>query len=153
MHLKQHSTVFLQTDALSVGQSQQAVVIHDRVHVLHPEGINISIIDNVLAFILVCGLVDLTEDVGQQSIRPVSGGRVQDAVQLNDTAIFGVDGELLGLNSKPAMQQSKAQQLNYSATLHCTTYKCTPLYMLLTTKICSIQILSYLLNLIDFAAS
>ena len=62
-HLHKQCTVLLQPDPLPIGQCQQLVVIHDRVHALYPQCVYISIKQNVLAFILVCWLVDLTEDI------------------------------------------------------------------------------------------
>ena len=47
-HLKQHSAVFLESDPLAVSQGQKTVVVHDGVHVLHPEGIHIAVIHDVL---------------------------------------------------------------------------------------------------------
>ena len=72
------------------------IVVHDRVHVLHPQCIDISVKHNVLPLVLVRRFVDFAENVGQESIGPVTCGGVQDAVQLDDTAVLGVDGEELG---------------------------------------------------------
>lgn len=71
-NLKQHSTMFLQTNSFTVCQCQQTIVIHDRVHVLYPQSIYVTIIHNVLLLILVCWFVNFTEDVGKKSVCPVS---------------------------------------------------------------------------------
>ena len=62
-YLNQQGTVLLQPDPLPVGQRQQLVVVHDRVHALHPQGVHVTIKQNVLAFVLLRWPVDLTEDV------------------------------------------------------------------------------------------
>ena len=85
-HLEQHGAVVLQADALAVGQREQLVVVHDRVHVLDPEGVDVAVVEDVAAGLGALGqrAVDLAEDVGEEAVRPVAGVRVQ------DTCLMGV---------------------------------------------------------------
>lgn len=54
-----------------------------------------------LSLLLIRGLVDLPEDVGQHPICPVSGGGIQDAIQLYDTHSLGVQDIQLCHQPKP----------------------------------------------------
>jgi hypothetical protein len=47
IHLKQELAVVLQADALSIGQSEELVVVHHTIHVLHPHSVHISVKDEV----------------------------------------------------------------------------------------------------------
>ena len=90
-HLEQHGAVGLQADALAVGQREQLVVVHDRVHVLDPERVHVTVVENVAALFLVRGLVDLAEDVGEETVGPVARVRVEYAVELDDRARLGIE--------------------------------------------------------------
>ena len=94
--------MFLETDSLSIGESQELVVVHDRVHVLHPQGIHVSVKQNVLPLVLLRRSVDLSEDVGEETVRPVSSHGVQDPVQLYHRHCLGVYGVQLGAQTQPA---------------------------------------------------
>ena len=93
--------MFLKPYPFTIGKCEQLVVVHDRVHVLHPQGIHVSIKEDVPPFILVCRLVDLSEDVGEETVCPVSCHGVQYAVQFNDTASFWVQSVEFGHQAKP----------------------------------------------------
>lgn len=60
-----------------------------------------------LPLLLICGLVDLPEDVRQHPVCPVSGGGVQDAVELDDAHGFGVQGVQLRRQPKPASKDRR----------------------------------------------
>ena len=100
--------MFLQPDSLPVRQGQQTVVVHDRVHILYPESVHVAVVHEVLALILVGGFVNLAEDVGQQSVGPVTRGWVQYPVQLNDATLLGVDGEAPGGQVQPERTQQSS---------------------------------------------
>ena len=82
--------MFLKPNSLAVSQSQESVVVHNRVHVFNPESVHVTIEHDVLALVLVRWFVNLTEDTGQQTIRPVSCDWVQCTVQLHHCASLGV---------------------------------------------------------------
>jgi len=44
--------MLLQTNTLSVGKCQQSVVVHDTVHVLDPQSVNIRVVQNPSNFFL-----------------------------------------------------------------------------------------------------
>lgn len=85
-YLKQQLTMREQPDSLSVGQGEDLVVIHNRIHILNPQRIHISIKHDVLAFGAagVKGFVYGAEDVGQKTVVPIPSLRVQNSVQFND---------------------------------------------------------------------
>lgn len=58
-----------------------------------------------LSLLLIRRLVDLPEDVGQHPICPVSGGGVQDAVELYDTHSLGVQDIQLCHQPKPKSKE------------------------------------------------
>ena len=89
-----------ESDALAVRQREEPVVVHDGVHVLDPQRVHVAVKHDVLALALVSRLVDVAEDVRQQSVSPVSRGRVQNAVQFNNTAVLGVNHKLFGVHTK-----------------------------------------------------
>lgn len=60
-----------------------------------------------LPLLLIRGLVDLPEDVRQHPVRPVSGGGVQDAVELDDAHGFGVQDVQLCREPKPASKERR----------------------------------------------
>ena len=100
--------MFLQSNSLSVGQRQETIIVHHRVHVLHPQCINITIKQDVLALVLIVGPIDLAEDVGQQTIGPVTSDWVQDTIQLYDTHGLGVhDVDLSGYTESVWVQKWK----------------------------------------------
>lgn len=53
VYLKEQPAVGLQADALSVGQRQKLVIIHDTIHVFHPHSVHISIKHQILSLVLV----------------------------------------------------------------------------------------------------
>ena len=59
-HLHKQGTVFLQADPLPVGQGEQLVVVHDRVHALHPQRVHVAVKEDVLPLVLLRGSVDLS---------------------------------------------------------------------------------------------
>ena len=93
--------MFLQPDPLPVGKSEQFVVVHDRVHVLHPQSIDIPIKQDILPLILLCRAVDFSEDVGEESVCPVSGDGVQNAIELNNCDSLGVHGVQFSGEAQP----------------------------------------------------
>ena len=99
--------MFLQPDPLPVGQRQQSVVVHHRVHVLHPQGVHVAVEQDVLALVLVGGAVDLAEDVGEEAVGPVAGDRVQDAVELDDAHGLGVHHVQLGVDAESGRTKFK----------------------------------------------
>ena len=94
--------MFLKTNSLAISQSQEPVVIHNRVHVFNPESVYVAVKHDVLALVLVCWFVNLSEDTGQQPIRPVSCDWVQCTIQLHHCAGFGVHDVQFGGDTKPA---------------------------------------------------
>lgn len=65
----------LQADAFSIRKREEAVVVHDGVHVLNPHCIHISVKDDVppLIFpVLRQRLIDLAEDLREKAVRPVA---------------------------------------------------------------------------------
>ena len=94
--------MFLKSNSLAISQGQEPVVIHNRVHVFNPQSVHVAIEHDVLALILVCWFVDLAEDTGQQTIRPVSCDWVQCTVQLHYCACLGVHHVQFGGDTKTA---------------------------------------------------
>lgn len=82
----------LQSDPFTVWQSEQLVVIHDRVHVLNPDGVDVAIEDNVMPLVLAVrkGLVHLPEGVAQKAITPIACVCVKLAVELIHVLRFRV---------------------------------------------------------------
>lgn len=118
-YLKEQSTVFLQSYSLSISQCQQLVIIHDRVHILDPQRIHITIEHNILALVLLGRFVDFTEDTRQQTIRPITCYGVECTVQLDDRAGLGIHDEQLGLCAKTKQQQ---QQQNIKLVSYTQSY-------------------------------
>lgn len=54
--------MFLETNTFSVGQRKQLIIVHNRVHVLDPQRVNITVKHNILSLILIGWLVDLAEN-------------------------------------------------------------------------------------------
>ena len=75
-NLKKHGAVWLQADSFAVRKCKQLVIVHDRVHVLDPKGVHVTIINCVATLLLLCWFVDFAEDVGQQTVRPITRYRV-----------------------------------------------------------------------------
>lgn len=75
--LEKHGAVWQQTNAFIIGQRQQFVVVHDRVHVLDPERVHVAVVEYVAALLLVRWFIDLAEDVREQTVRPVTRVRVE----------------------------------------------------------------------------
>lgn len=94
--------MFLKPNSLAISQRQEPVVVHNRVHVFNPQSVHVAIKHDVLALVLVRWFVNLTEDTGQQTIRPVSCDRVQRTVQLHYCACFGVHYVQFGGDTKTA---------------------------------------------------
>lgn len=71
------------TYTITVSQSQEPAVVHDRVHVLNPHSIYIAIENDPASFSLAWGLVliAILVDLREKTICPVSTVRVQDAVE------------------------------------------------------------------------
>ena len=63
--LEEKCAMALQSNALSVGQCQQAVVVHNRVHVFNPQCVHVTVEDEILALVPVGRPVDVSKDVGQ----------------------------------------------------------------------------------------
>ena len=107
--------MFLQPDALAVCERHQPVVIHHRVHVLDPHRVDIAIKHDVAHLVLRGWPVDLSEDAGEQPVRPVAGRRVEDAVQLDDTPVLRVDGEQLSSQAQSARKEQWSQCIHLRA--------------------------------------
>mmetsp|Transcript_141451 Transcript_141451/g.271457 ORF Transcript_141451/g.271457 Transcript_141451/m.271457 type:complete len:237 (+) Transcript_141451:6980-7690(+) len=112
--------MLLKPDSLSVCKRQELVVIHDRVHVLHPDCIYITIIKDVPSLWLVHrnGLVDFTEDLGQQTISPITCLRIQDPIQL-------IGGDSLWIDWKQFGGQVESFLLCCSETIKHNTFTST----------------------------
>lgn len=91
-HLHKQGTVFLEPDSLSVSESEELIVVHNRVHILHPQSIHISIKQDVLPLFLLSRSIDFSEDVGQEAVGPVSCDGVQDTIQLYHSHCLGIHG-------------------------------------------------------------
>jgi hypothetical protein len=74
--------VVLQSDSFTVRQCKNLIIIHHRVHIFDPQRIHIAVKEDVTSLLLVDRLVDVSEYMGEETIRPVSGHRVKDTVQL-----------------------------------------------------------------------
>lgn len=73
------------SDSLLVSQSEQFVVIHHGIHILDPEGVHVTVEQNVslLALVfIVQRFVHLSKNFAQQAVCPVARIRIQHAVQL-----------------------------------------------------------------------
>ena len=79
--LKQKLHVWSECNSLIAGQGQDLVVIHDSVETLNPHWINVPIQDNPL-WAISRQVGSVSHDVGEQSIFPLSGGRVDDSIEL-----------------------------------------------------------------------
>jgi hypothetical protein len=57
--------VIEKTDSIVIGKSENSVVVHDGVHILYPNGVDVSIVDEptILGLVFVEVLVDLLEDL------------------------------------------------------------------------------------------
>lgn len=88
--------MFLESNTLSVSKCQQTVVVHDGVHVLNPQCIDVTVEHDVLPLIFVGRFVYVAENIRQQSIGPVARVRIEDAVKLDDTAVLGIYRKQLG---------------------------------------------------------
>lgn len=80
--------MILHFNPLLISQSQQFIVVHNRVHVFDPQGVNIAVEEYVSPFV-VAGIqrfVDLAENTAQQTICPIARRRIQLSVQLDDGA-------------------------------------------------------------------
>jgi len=62
----------------------------------NPQSIDVAVVDDILSLFLVRCLVDITEDVRQEAVRPVPGVGIEDSVQFHDAPLLGVDGVQLG---------------------------------------------------------
>ena len=62
----------------------------------NPERVDVAVVDDVLALVLLGRPVHLTEDVGQQSVGPVARVGVQHSVQFHHATLLRVDGVQLG---------------------------------------------------------
>mmetsp|Transcript_15514 Transcript_15514/g.36067 ORF Transcript_15514/g.36067 Transcript_15514/m.36067 type:complete len:255 (-) Transcript_15514:639-1403(-) len=83
--LADHRAVRLEPDALAVGQGEEAVIVHDRVHVLHPHRVDVAVVEDPTDLVLaVLGqrLVELAEELGEDAVGPVAGDGVHDAIEL-----------------------------------------------------------------------
>ena len=92
--------MLLKTYPFTIRQGQQLVVVHHRVHVFNPQGIDVAIKHDVLSFVLLCGFIDVTEDTGKKTVCPVSGYWIQRAVQFNNGTCFSVECVQLRGNSE-----------------------------------------------------
>ena len=99
--------MLLQSDTFSIGEGEKFVVVHDRVHVLHPQCVHIAVKQDVPPFVLVCRFVQISEDVGEEPVCPVAGDGVQDTIQLNHGASLGVQGVQLCGQAKSNQQSHK----------------------------------------------
>eukprot|EP00968_Pinguiococcus_pyrenoidosus_P008406 scaffold602_cov298-Pinguiococcus_pyrenoidosus.AAC.10 len=84
VHLHEDANVGGNGKPLAVWQRQQFVVIQHRVEVLRPLRIDVAIKDDPVQTVRGSALVveDLSEDAREDTIRPLQGRRIQDAVQL-----------------------------------------------------------------------
>ena len=78
-----------QGDSFVVGQGQDLVIVHDRVHRLDPLGVQVTIEEQPLG-VLVWDLPEGTEGFGQETVLPLLGGQVV-AVEIFGGDCFGVD--------------------------------------------------------------
>eukprot|EP00968_Pinguiococcus_pyrenoidosus_P001316 scaffold58_cov256-Pinguiococcus_pyrenoidosus.AAC.11 len=64
--LADHGAVGLEADALSVGEGEELVVVHNGVHVLHPQRVHVAVVDEPAHLVLAPGrqrLIQLAEDL------------------------------------------------------------------------------------------
>lgn len=80
--------MILHFDPLLIGQSQNFIVVHHRVHIFDPECIDVAIEEDVLLLVLlrIQRSVDLAKDAAQQSIGPVARERIENSIKLDDSA-------------------------------------------------------------------
>ena len=91
----------LESDAFAVGQRQQPVVVHHRVHVLDPQRVHVAVEHQVLALVLLGRSVDVAEDARQQAVGPVARVGVEHAVQLHHAPVLRVDRVQLRRQRQP----------------------------------------------------
>lgn len=93
-HLEEHKAVLKQPDTITITERQNFVIVHHRVHVLNPDGVDITVVNDPALFRLLViteGLVGFLENLRQEPISPVSRLRVQDTIKL-------VKRDRLGIN-------------------------------------------------------
>lgn len=78
----------LHPDSLLISQSQQLVVVHNRVHIFNPQRIDVTVKEYIFTFIPVAVQwpINFTKDIAQEAIRPIASCRLQRSIQFNDSA-------------------------------------------------------------------
>lgn len=89
-HFHKQGTVFLEPDPLSIGKSEQFIIVHDRVHIFYPQCIYIAIKENILPLVLLSRSIDFSEDVGEEPVSPVPCNWIQDTIELYHSDCLGI---------------------------------------------------------------
>mmetsp|Transcript_24250 Transcript_24250/g.59856 ORF Transcript_24250/g.59856 Transcript_24250/m.59856 type:complete len:305 (+) Transcript_24250:6836-7750(+) len=99
LHLEHDAHVGRNLQALAVGESEELVVVEDRVEVLGPLGVHVAVKHDPVAPVLLAsqGHQDATKYVGKDTIRPLQSGGVELAVELVLGDGLGVDDVGLAL--------------------------------------------------------
>mmetsp|Transcript_16995 Transcript_16995/g.50160 ORF Transcript_16995/g.50160 Transcript_16995/m.50160 type:complete len:353 (-) Transcript_16995:5910-6968(-) len=101
-----------QSNPLTVWQCKHLVVVHDRVHVFDPQSIDIGVKDNPPFFVFLRRLARFTENARQQTILPVARHRIENTIELQDSACFGVQCVPLRHEVKLGLRLSKSLDHN-----------------------------------------
>lgn len=94
--------MFLKSDSFAVRQSQQLIVVHNRVHILNPQRINVTIEHNVFSLAFLSWLINFPENTRKETVGPVPGDWVECSIKLDDGASFSVQCVELGWNAETA---------------------------------------------------
>ena len=88
-----------ESDAFAVGQGEELVIVHHRVHVLHPHRVDVSVEHDPPNLVASRRqrLAQGSKVVGEDAVGPVSGLRVHLSVELSHGLRLGVDDVDLGV--------------------------------------------------------
>jgi hypothetical protein len=85
--------MFQETDTISVSECQDPVIVHDRVHVFDPHGIDITIINDPTLLRLSFNKININvfENTREQAIGPIPTVWIKNTIKLIESDHFWID--------------------------------------------------------------